>query len=112
MSAPADIFGADGKPRVLSGQCATCIGRPGNPMDLKPGRLRRMLQDAVSGGNQGIVCHETLSYSSHPDFGAALCRWFYDTYGHLNGFIRIMDRCGGFTEAEPPQEAEDEEAAG
>lgn len=99
------IFGADGKPRVLSEQCSTCIGRPGNPMKLRPGRVKAMVEAGVNG--QGITCHQTLSYGDHPDFGGAMCRWFYDTFGYLSNFIRIMGRIGGFTEVEPPQDEED-----
>lgn len=100
------ILGPDGKPRLLSEQCSTCIGRPGNPMDLRPGRVRQMVREAVNGG--GIACHQTLSYGGHPDFGgAALCRWFYDTYGHLCNLVRIYGRLGGFTEVDPPQDEEE-----
>ena len=95
----------NGVPRVLSKQCSTCIGRPGNPMHLSPGRVKGMVQDATREGRQGIICHQTLSYGGHPEIGGALCRWYYDTYGHLNGFIRIMERIGsGFTEIDPPEE--------
>jgi hypothetical protein len=102
------ILGLDGKPRVLSGQCSTCVGRPGNLMQLRPGRLRKMVQEAVNSGGGGIICHQTLSYGSHPGFGGAVCRWFYDHYGHLCNLIRIYERLGGFTEVDPPQD--DEEA--
>ena len=94
----------DGVPRMLSRQCSTCIGRPGNKMHLSPGRVKGMVQAAGREGSQGIICHQTLSYSS--DMGGALCRWYYDTYGHLNGFIRIIGRIGGFTEVDPPKEEE------
>ncbi len=97
-------FSGPGKPRVLSEQCSTCIGRPGNPMHLSAGRVKSMVKGAVQDGSQGIICHQTLSYGEHPEFGGALCRWFYDTYGAQNNFIRIMDRLGGFDEVEPPSE--------
>jgi hypothetical protein len=93
----------NGEPRVLSKQCSTCIGRPGNKMHLSPGRVKGMVNAANREGSQGIICHQTLSYSN-PEFGGALCRWYYDTYGHLNGFIRIISRIGkGFTEVDPPE---------
>jgi hypothetical protein len=91
-----------GKPRVLSEQCATCIFRPGNPMNLKEGRLMSMVNDANREGNQGVICHDTLTYGPFPEYGGALCRGFYDSYGHLNNFIRIMERLGGFDEVPPP----------
>jgi hypothetical protein len=95
---------ATGRPRLLSRQCSTCIGLPGNLMHLSPGRLRDMVRSALREGSQGIICHQTLSYGGNPAFGGALCRWFYDRYGYLNGFIRVMGRLGGFTEVAPPEE--------
>jgi len=92
------------RPRLLSAQCVTCIGRPGNLMHLCPGRVRGMVSEALQPGSQGIICHATLPYGDHPDFGPALCRWFYDQFGPRNGFIRIMERLGGFTEVDPPGE--------
>ena len=59
---------------------------------------------ATQEGSQGIICHQTLSYGAHPDFGGALCRGYYDRFGHLNNFIRIIERIGGFTEVDPPRE--------
>lgn len=106
-----NILGRDGKPRVLSEQCSTCIGRPGNLMDLRPGRVRQMVRDGVNSGG-GIVCHQTLSYGDHPDFGPAACRWFYDTYGRLCNLYRIYGRLGGFTEVDPPREEDDEPGHG
>jgi hypothetical protein len=91
------------RPRLLSEQCATCIFRPGNLMHLSPGRLGSMVQQATRQGSQGIICHATLSYGEHPEFGAALCRGYYDKFGHLNNFVRIMERLGGFTEVAPPR---------
>jgi hypothetical protein len=73
-------------------------------MHIKPGRLKGMVHDALQEGCQGIICHETLSYGEYPEFGGALCRWFYDTYGPQNNFIRVMWRLGGFTEVDPPSE--------
>jgi hypothetical protein len=101
---PDSCFGKDHRPRVLTRQCATCIGRPGNVMDLRPGRLKMMVEEALRQGNQGIICHLTLGYGGNPDFGGALCRWFYDTYGSQSNFIRVMWRIGGFTEVDPPDD--------
>lgn len=92
------------KPRLLARQCATCIGRPGNKMKLRPGRLRGMIAGATGPNGGGIVCHETLSYGQHPEVGESYCRWFYDTYGHLTNYFRICNRFGGFTEVEIPDE--------
>lgn len=92
-----------GKPRLLSRQCSTCIGRPGNLMHLTPGRLGSMVKRGLEQGNQGIICHQTLSYGDNPGFGGALCRWFYNTYGSYSNFIRVMNRLGGFTVVDPPE---------
>lgn len=104
------ILGPDGIPRVLSEQCSTCIGRPGNPMKLRPGRVREMVREGVNGG--GITCHQTLSYGRHPELGGpAACRWFYDRYGRLCNLYRVYDRLGGFAEVEVPQERDEEQGA-
>lgn len=91
----------DGKPYVLSEQCATCIYRPGNKMNLRPGRLKAMTELALCEGSQGVICHDTLVKN-----GGALCRGFYDMVGHKNNFVRIMERLGGFQEADPPNETD------
>lgn len=90
------------KPRLLSAQCETCIYRPGNLMRLRPGRLRAITEAALVDGCQGVICHDTLSYGPDPGFGAALCRGFYDAFGARSGFVRVIERIGGFTEVEPP----------
>ncbi|MBK3624329.1 hypothetical protein JHN59_05635 [Streptomyces sp. MBT49] len=65
--------------RVCTEKCTTCIFRPGNLMDLTPGRLAQMIRDAIA--NEGhIVCHSTLGtdasaicagYAAHPRGRAA-----------------------------------------
>jgi hypothetical protein len=72
-------------------------------MHLSSGRLREMVNGGLEDGSQGIICHQTLTYGDHKDHGGALCRWFYDTYGPQNNFIRCIERIGGFTEVEPPE---------
>jgi hypothetical protein len=106
VSREVSYYGPDGRARVLSEPCSTCIGRPGNLMKLKPGRVKGMVQGAVNSGG-GIICHQTLPYGDHPDFGGALCRWFYDHYGHLSNGIRIMERLGGLVEVEPPDDEQE-----
>ena len=96
--------GYGGKPRLLSEQCETCIFRAGNPMNLSRGRLKQISEAALREGSQGIICHDTLTYGPFPDYGGALCRGFYDSFGYRNNFIRIMERLGGFTEVPPPRE--------
>lgn len=100
-----------GKPRLLSEQCSTCIGRPGNKMDLRPGRVRQMVQACIQGGD-GVACHQTLPYGGHPDFAPAYCRWIYDHYGDQINYFRIIMRLGGFTEVDPPQDEDGEPGHG
>lgn len=92
-----------GKPRLLAGQCSTCIYRPGNKMRLSPGRVKDMTETALREGCQGVICHATLPYGDDPGFGPALCRGFYDKFGPRSNFIRVMERIGGFTEVDPPK---------
>lgn len=48
-----------GEVRVCADLCTTCIFRPGNLMDLGPGRAAGMVRDAVADEGH-IVCHKTL----------------------------------------------------
>jgi hypothetical protein len=88
--------------RLLSEMCATCVGRPGNPMHLEPGRLAELV--AVNRRQESyLVCHATLRDGQHPQAGEALCRWFYDL-PRPTAFIQIMRRLGAFREVPPPGE--------
>lgn len=87
-----------GRPRLCASLCPTCIFRPGNVMGLRTGRLRQVVRDSLAGGGF-IPCHETIRRT---DFRPAICRGFYDAYGHLSNVLRIWDRLGGFREVEPP----------
>lgn len=92
------------KPRLLSEQCSTCVGRPGNLMYLRKGVLKDLIEKNTGPQALGLICHQTLEYGHHPDFGRALCRWFYDHYGHLANGIRLFERIGGFAEVDLPEE--------
>jgi hypothetical protein len=92
------------KPRLLKEQCKTCVGRPGNLMKLRPGRLQQLIRENTGPDAHGLVCHETLSYSQNPHFGPAYCHWFFETYGDLANLIRIYKRLGNFTKIDPPGE--------
>jgi hypothetical protein len=88
-----------GRSRLLSRQCETCIFRPGNPMDLSPGRLRALVDQAHAEGGF-IICHDTLPYHRFPDAKPAICRGFHDRY-HTQT-LDIIARLWGFTEVDPP----------
>ena len=90
------------KTRVLSRQCDTCIFKPGNPMLLEPGRLRDMVNEALS-TQKFIVCHDTLPYGPHPRYGPAVCRGFYDRYD--TQALQLARRLWGIVEVPPPATA-------
>jgi hypothetical protein len=92
------------KVRLNSEQCATCLGNPKAGVVLRPGRLRELIRANTGDGKMGLVCHMTIVYDEdgEPSGGdQALCRWFYDSFGHLVNGIRVMLRMGGFTEVRP-----------
>lgn len=99
-------IGADGKLRVLSDQCTTCVFRAGNLMHLNPGRLRDLIRQNLD-ADAALVCHQTLTYGDHPEFGPALCRGFFDGYGQQVNLVRIMGRLGGINDTIAPPTKED-----
>src|SRR4051812_40493170 len=88
-----------GRSRILNRQCGTCILRPGDPMWLGAERLREVLGDARRQGTY-VVCHETLTYGGHPEFGPAICRGFADAYD--TSALRVLRRCDRLIAVEPP----------
>lgn len=59
--------------RVCAEMCSTCVFRPGNLMELRPGRLRGMVTESLA-NDSFIPCHKTLE-GDH-----AVCRGFYDRH--------------------------------
>ena len=88
-----------GKSRLLSRQCATCILRPGDPMQLGPDRLRQFLAQARA-GHGFVICHSTLPHYRYPDAKPAICRGFADRYRTTT--LQLMQRLWGFVEVDPP----------
>jgi hypothetical protein len=84
--------------RLLACMCATCIFRPGNPMQLNPGRLRDLV-DQARAGDGFIVCHSTLPGMAPPGAEPAVCRGFVDRYD--TPALQIIGRLFGFDEIEP-----------
>lgn len=86
----------DGKVHVMSSRCSTCVFRPGNPMHLRPGRLKSMT-DHVQESGVPFSCHQTLPYGE-PKYvahygGAALCAGAVEAYADqtpLIGFARAL----------------------
>ncbi len=77
-----DVF-RDGMVHVMEKKCVTCIFNPGNVMNLRPGRVREMVEDAVRDDHL-IYCHKTL------DGEAACCRGFFDS--HKTSALQIAER--------------------
>jgi hypothetical protein len=76
----------DGLVHVLAARCRTCIFRPGNRMDLNPGRVRDMVQVAVA--RQGMIpCHEVMDTDT-----PAICRGFYNTNGQRVQALQVAAR--------------------
>lgn len=59
---------------VLNERCSTCVFRPGNLMELSPGRLKTLTQANVN-NDSALTCHQTLGTSC-----PAVCRGFFDAY--------------------------------
>jgi len=90
----------NGRVHVCREMCSTCIFRPGNLMDLNPGRVQGMIRDSVR-KQSAIICHQTL------DGDEAVCRGFYDQ--HKTQPLQIAERLELVTEIVPKQsEAEAE----
>ncbi|MFD6097178.1 hypothetical protein ACFVWN_20475 [Nocardiopsis flavescens] len=88
-----------GKVRVLSEKCGTCVFRPGNLMDLAPGRVREIIEHNRRTG-AGLTCHQTLPYSQY-DAPPAWCRGFVDAYPDTTA-VRFALMLIGLTEVDPP----------
>lgn len=77
---------ADGL-RVCAHECATCVFRPGNLMQLHPGRLAGMVRDSLA-GDSCIPCHKTLEGER------AVCRGFYDRHKQASMMLRFGEIVG------------------
>lgn len=83
--------------RVMAEKCSTCIFRPGNQMDLEPGRVASMLRTVVR-NDSFITCHQTLG-TGEP---GAICKGGSDA--HMGQLERIARRLGGVIEVQPGAE--------
>jgi hypothetical protein len=100
------------KMRILTEQCATCIFRPGNLMNLREGRVREMVNE-VRTQDSYIPCHETMEYDDSDEDGYAhgvtddspVCRGFYDRYPGVGQMIRISERLNMVEFVAPPSAA-------
>ena len=89
------------KIRVMSAQCLTCVFRPGNPMKLRPGRLKDII-DSNRDGESLLTCHQTLPYGGHPELDPAACHGFFERYGRelITGRLALML---GLIRVDPPE---------
>jgi hypothetical protein len=85
--------------RILNAKCETCVFKPGNPMHLRPGKLRALIAANLA-ADAPLVCHSTLPYGKNPDFGPAVCHGWDESYD-TNGVL-IMKRLGGVDLIDPP----------
>lgn len=88
----------EGGLRVCSRMCSTCIFRPGNLMQLHPGRVRGMVDEAVANDSM-IPCHKTL------DGERACCRGFYDRHRESSFGLRLGELIG-VIEIDPDKDGE------
>lgn len=96
------------RPRVFSEKCKTCVFRPGNPMQLAPGRLHELVERNLDAG-AALICH-TTTYGQRPELGEVVCAGWFERYGHRTSSIRVVSRlaalCGedgdGFERVTPP----------
>jgi hypothetical protein len=79
----------NGKVHIMAEMCSTCVFRPGNLMDLEPGRVAGMVRDAKA-SDSTIVCHSTLYLSGKPQHAG--CRGFFDR--HATTPLQIAERLG------------------
>jgi len=94
-----DVF-RDGRVHLCADLCSTCVFRPGNLMDLKPGRLRGMVDSAIEDGS-AIVCHRTLETYAGRQTGNAVCRGFWDRHQSTVDLLVLAERIGVVTEVDP-----------
>ena len=83
---------------VLSDKCSTCIFRPGNLMDLQPGRVKGMV-DAAIADDSCIPCHKTI-YDENIE--PSICRGFWDSYRHRSWPLRLAESLGRIIFDKPP----------
>ena len=83
----------DGFVHVLADRCETCIFRPGNRMDLQPGRVKGMVKQARK-NESAIICHSTLGGAE------AVCRGFFDLYPTQP--LQLAERLGRLREVPCP----------
>lgn len=73
-----ELIGPNGV-RVRAERCTTCVFRPGNLMQLEPGRLKDLIDMNEQGG--WLTCHQTLVYATGRYDTPAVCKGWEQSYG-------------------------------
>lgn len=90
-------------PGVWAQMCETCIFRPGNPMHLRPGALKDVVDKNLAHGTL-LICHKT-TFGQMPE--QIVCRGFYDKYGPQQQVYQVIQRLGGFREVQLDERTSD-----
>lgn len=75
-------------------------------MHLGPARLAAFVRETLQRDSY-VVCHDTLTYNDHPDFGPAICRGFFDAYANQSLALKILRSYNRLIEVDPPAEVAD-----
>lgn len=92
---------SEGRVHVLAEKCSTCIFRPGNLMTLKAGRVKDMVDGALSEEGGSITCHKTLPGMPGEE-QQAICRGFYDAHADRADLLILAQRLGIIEEVPAP----------
>lgn len=79
-------------PGVFKEMCSTCVFRPGNPMQLRPGALKRVVEGNLASGTL-LMCHTTTFGQAAEEIA---CKGFFDRYGEGQMVVQVINRIGGF----------------
>ncbi len=83
----SDVF-RNNRVHVMAKMCDNCIFRPGNPMNLRRGRVAQMVSWCKR--NEGsIPCHKTTYGQAE---GEAVCRGFFEK--HKTQALQVAERMG------------------
>lgn len=84
--------------QICEHQCSTCIFRPGNKMNLSPGRFADMVQ-SVKDDDGFVVCHKTLDWDT-----GAICHGSFDRIKTTP--IQLAERLGYIRWVDPDDDHE------
>lgn len=92
---PSNPVYFDGFVHVVREMCETCVLRPGNPMQLAPGRVRGMIEGSIA-NNSAYACHKTLDGTQQ-----GVCRGYWDRYKDRVSILQIAERLNVVKEIDP-----------